>query len=260
MRIALIIEYDGSQFYGWQTQQNLPTIQECLTNAISQIAAEPVEIFCAGRTDAGVHATYQVIHFVTHSERTMQAWTLGVNTHLPPQIAVRDALIVDDDFHARFSALSRTYRYWIDTAKLRPALLHKKVTWHFYSLDENLMQEGANHLLGENDFTSFRSSQCESKTPMRNVHAISVHRIQELVCVEITANAFLHHMVRNIIGVLLPIGEGIKLPSWTKEVLLAKDRTKAAATAPAAGLYLTKVEYPKAYAFPDGNSRIAYFI
>lgn len=259
MKIVLTVAYDGSSFHGWQAQENLPTIQDCLTTAVSKIADEPVELFCAGRTDAGVHATQQVVHFETTKIRDLRAWTSGVNSLLPPAIAVRFATTVDDDFHARFSAVARTYHYVLDTAKTRPAIFHNRVTWHPYALDENCMHQAAQYLIGEHDFSAYRSSQCESKTPMRNIQKIKVVRKENYVILEITANAFLHHMVRNIVGVLLKIGERIESPIWAQEILLAKDRTKAAATAPPAGLYLTRVDYPKTYAFPLEDSRILFF-
>lgn len=253
MRIALGIEYDGHEFRGWQAQQNLLTIQGCLEAALSKVADEPVNVVCAGRTDAGVHAAGQVIHFETTKERNMRAWTFGVNTYLPASIAVRWAEIVDDQFHARFSALSRRYCYLIYNHPVRSAIFARRATWHYERLDETLMHQAGQHLIGEFDFTSFRSSQCESKTPMRNVMSLSVKRHNDLVIIDIEANAFLHHMVRNIAGVLMEIGEGQYPPEWAQELLLAKDRKKAAATAPPAGLYLMNVTYPDRYLFQFKN-------
>lgn len=260
MKIVLFVEYDGSSFYGWQAQQQLPTVQGCLTQALSDIAAEPIQLICAGRTDAGVHAIQQVVHFETSAERDLRAWTRGVNSLLPSAIAVYFASIVDDSFHARFSAVSRTYRYFIDNSTIRSAIFHAKTTWHPSPLDEHCMQEAAQYLFGEHDFSSYRSSQCESKTPMRNIKKINVIRMKNIVMLEVEANAFLHHMIRNIVGVLLKIGEKTKKPEWAREVLLAKDRTQAATTARADGLYLTKVDYPNTYAFPPENSRMLPFL
>lgn len=249
MRIALGIEYNGHDFHGWQAQAGLPTVQGHIENALSTIADQPIQVFCAGRTDAGVHASGQVIHFDTQAIRNPRAWTLGVNTNLPPTISVAWAQEVDDEFHARFSALSRRYRYIILNSSTRSATLAGRTTWFHHALDAEKMHLGAQHLLGELDFSSFRSAQCEANTPMRNVHEITVTRHDRIITIEIQANAFLHHMVRNIVGVLLKIGSGEKQADWAHEVLIAKDRRVAAETAPASGLSLIKVNYPEKYAF-----------
>ncbi|HLB58439.1 MAG TPA: tRNA pseudouridine(38-40) synthase TruA, partial [Gammaproteobacteria bacterium] len=218
-RIVLGIEYDGHDFHGWQTQDNLPTIQRCLENALTQVAAEPVHVFCAGRTDAGVHAIEQIVHFDTKAVRDARAWVWGTNTHLPPSISVRWTERVDDNFHARFSARARCYQYLIYNHSIRPAILARRVTWHYEKLNADRMQQAGNYLIGEKDFTSFRSSQCESKTPMRDLQRLTVKRHQDFLIVEIKANAFLHHMVRNIVGILMEIGEGKKEPEWIQDVL-----------------------------------------
>ncbi|MBV8802272.1 MAG: tRNA pseudouridine(38-40) synthase TruA [Gammaproteobacteria bacterium] len=254
MRIALGIEYNGSEFYGWQAQETLPTIQGCLEKALSKIADEPCTLFCAGRTDAGVHATGQVIHFETKANRPMRAWMMGTNSYLPPSISVRWVQIVNENFHARYSALSRCYRYIICNTGTRPALLHNKVTWRYEELNVATMQQASQYLIGELDFSSFRSSQCESKSPMRNVHRIIINRYNDFVIIEIEANAFLHHMVRNIAGVLMRVGAGFQEPEWVLEVLQAKDRRKAAETAPASGLYLYAVKYPSIFLLPSEES------
>lgn len=251
MRMALGIEYDGHDFYGWQSQGNLLTVQSCLEQALSQIADEKIQVYCAGRTDAGVHATGQVVHFETNAHRDLRAWTLGANSHLPRSVAVTWVKEVDDQFHARFSALSRRYRYIIYNHSIRPAILAHRVTWYYHLLDVVAMENAGQFLLGELDFSSFRSAECESKTPMRNVHFIRVTRHGHFVVIDIQANAFLHHMVRNITGVLMRIGSGKKKPEWAKEVLEAKDRRVAAETAPANGLYLCQVQYPASYSFPN---------
>ncbi len=253
-RIALGIEYNGQDFYGWQAQTNLVTIQGSLETALSQIANEPIKLFCAGRTDAGVHATGQVAHFDTCASRQMAAWTFGTNALLPSNIAVYWAQHVDSDFHARYAATSRRYRYFIYNYPARPAILAGRVAWHYGPLDIASMQQAGQYLIGEQDFSAFRSAQCEAKTPMRNVQSLSVTRSNDYIIIEVTANAFLHHMVRNIVGVLLEVGSGAKEPEWVRAVLESRDRRKAAATADAAGLYLIKVDYPANYAFPERNA------
>ncbi len=259
MRIALGIEYDGHDYFGWQAQANVLTVQGCLEKALCTIADETIQVLCAGRTDAGVHATGQVVHFETTADRDWRAWTLGTNSHLPPSIAVTWALKVDDTFHARFSALSRRYRYIIYNHSIRPAISTHRVTWYYHRLDVDVMEKAGNYLLGELDFSSFRSAECESKTPMRNVHFIKVTRHGHFVVIDIQANAFLHHMVRNIAGVLMQIGSGKQKPEWAKAVLEAKDRRKAAETASADGLYLWQVNYPESYALPDREKGLLLF-
>lgn len=252
VRIALGIEYNGYGFHGWQAQKaNVPTIQLALEKALSQVANEPLKLFCAGRTDADVHATGQVIHFDTNAKRHIDAWIWGGNAHLPEGISIRWARAVDYHFHARFTAVSRRYRYIIFNHPIRPALLNKRVSWHYYLLDEQLMHEAGQLLLGEQDFSSFRASQCNSKSPMRCVLDFKCWREGHYVIFEIEANAFLHHMVRNIAGVLLKIGSKLKPIEWMKEVLAAKSRKMAAETASPHGLYLIKVSYPKEYSFPE---------
>ena len=216
MRIALGIEYNGYGFYGWQRQQELPTIQSALETALSRVANEPVEIFCAGRTDASVHATGQVVHFDTRAKRHIDAWIWGTNSHLPSSIVIRWARAVDYRFHARFTATARRYRYIIYNHPIRPAILSKHVTWHYYPLDIERMKTAGKYLMGEQDFSSFRSSQCNSKTPMRNVTEFIVSRQGDFVVLEIQANAFLHHMVRNIAGSLVKVGSHYREPEWIR--------------------------------------------
>jgi len=259
MRIALGIEYDGHHFFGWQAQENLPTVQRCVEEVLSKIADAEIKVFCAGRTDAGVHATGQVIHFETQAKRNLRAWTAGANSYLPHSVAVTWAKEVDDAFHARFSALSRRYRYIIYNNSIRPAISALRVTWYQRYLDVEMMEEAGQFLLGELDFSSFRSAACESKTPMRNVHFIKVTRHGHFVVIEIQANAFLHHMVRNIVGVLMRIGAGLENPEWARVVLAAKDRRQAAETAPATGLYLAQVNYPDLYGFPNADKGLLLF-
>lgn len=259
MRIALGIEYDGHEFYGWQFQDGLVTIQNCLEQALTKITHEKISLICAGRTDAGVHATGQVAHFDTDAVREIRAFTMGTNTHLPPTISVRWAQEVDEEFHARFSATARRYRYIIYNSPIRTAILASRVTWFHYPLDAERMHTAAKELLGKHDFTSFRSSQCQSKTPIRTVHSIEVKRQGEFVTIEIEANAFLHHMVRNIAGVLLRIGSYQLEPKAVSEILEAKDRRQAFETASATGLYLSKVTYPEPYTFAISPDSLLYF-
>lgn len=255
MRIALGIEYLGTGFCGWQSQRHeVRTVQACVEKALSKVAGHPVSVICAGRTDTGVHATGQVIHFETEAVREDRAWLLGTTTGLPDDIGVSWVRQVADDFHARFSALSRRYRYVIANRESRPGLLNKRATWVFKRLDEARMHEAAQHLLGENDFSSYRGSDCQSRTPMRNVHFIEVSRQGDFVFIEIQANAFLHHMVRNIAGVLIEIGKGKRPADWSREVLEHRDRTRGGVTAPSDGLYLVGVDYPAVFGVPGQSA------
>ncbi len=250
MRIALGIEYDGNGYYGWQRQAEVDTVQAQLESALSIVANEPISVQCAGRTDAGVHATGQVVHFDTNAKRGDGAWTLGVNVHLPDNIAVRWAKVVDDEFHARFSATARRYRYIIYNHNFRPGILRHGVSHYRGEIDEAKMHQAAQALIGEQDFTSFRAVHCQSNTPFRNVHRVSVTRQGMYVMVDIEANAFLHHMVRNIVGSLLEVGLGNQPISWIEELLALKDRTQAAPTAKPHGLYLVDVTYPESFELP----------
>lgn len=251
-RVALGVEYAGARYCGWQTQLNPArmSVQETLERALARVADHPVSVSCAGRTDAGVSASGQVVHFDCRHERPLVAWVKGVNSHLPDDISVRWSIGVPGDFHARFSAFARRYRYFIYNAPVRSAVAAGRFTWHPYPLDAERMHEDAQHLIGELDFSSFRAAGCQSRTPMRNVHSISVQRAGDLVVIDVTANAFLHHMVRNIAGVLIAVGAGRQSPGWTREVLTARDRKVAAVTAPPDGLYLVDVSYPDAFGLP----------
>lgn len=251
MRIALGISYQGSAYHGWQTQTGLQTIQSVLEEAIAKVADHPIVVICAGRTDKGVHALGQVAHFESIAVRRDFAWLLGINSHLPEDIRIDWVQEVPDTFHARFSAIARRYRYIIDN-RLRPSALWNKHTSHYYHpLNETWMQTAANYLVGEHDFSSFRAMSCQAKNAIRHIHQLEVSRQADNVMIEITANAFLHHMVRNIAGVLLQIGFGKQDPEWAKAVLLAKDRRKAAVTAKPNGLYLTNVFYPESFFIPS---------
>lgn len=251
LKLALGIEYDGSRYYGWQRQNEVRSVQEKLEKALSKVADHPVVVFCAGRTDAGVHGTGQVVHFETTSPRADAAWTLGVNANLPDDIAVRWVKAVPDEFHARFSATARRYRYVIYNHRLRPAILGNGITHYYHPLDAEKMQRAGQALIGENDFTSFRAVQCQSRTPWRNVMHLNVTRQGPYVVVDIKANAFVHHMVRNIVGSLMEIGTGNQPEEWMATLLAAKDRKLAAATAKAEGLYLVAVDYPSHFALPQ---------
>lgn len=250
MRIALGVEYNGSGYSGWQAQRDRVTLQDTLQKALSNVANESIYLHCAGRTDANVHAVGQVVHFDTNAKRHVDAWIWGSNTFLPSAIVVRWARQVDYHFHARFSAVSRRYRYIIFNHPIRPAILNGRATWCYYPLDVTRMREAGAYLIGEQDFNSFRSSQCNSKSSCRNVTHFNIERRDHFIIFEIEANAFLHHMVRNIAGVLMKIGAGDKDPIWMCEVLKAKSRKAAAETAHADGLYLTQVKYKEPYNFP----------
>lgn len=249
-RIALGLEYDGSAFAGWQWQKDLRNVQACVEEAVGKVAAEPVAVHCSGRTDAGVHALEQVAHFDTRAERPLRSWIMGVNSNLPDDVRVLWAREVAPDFHARFSAIARFYRYVILNRPMKSALSPNQVTWCFNPLDENRMQQAANHLIGHHDFSSFRAQGCQSKSPCRLMYFIQVRREEDRVIIEISANAFLHHMVRNIAGVLMEIGMGKKPPEWALELLQLRDRKQASVTAPSDGLYLGGVFYPPQFGLP----------
>ncbi|MFD2180202.1 tRNA pseudouridine(38-40) synthase TruA [Veronia pacifica] len=250
MRIALGVEYDGAQYYGWQRQRDVPSVQQHLEKALSKVANQPIEVQCAGRTDAGVHGTGQVVHFDVETSRPLKAWTMGTNSNLPDAIAVRWAKEVPDEFHARFTATARRYRYIIYNHAFRPGIFRHGVSHYHGDLDEKLMHEAGQFLLGENDFSSFRAVQCQSKSPWRNLMHLNVSRQGNFVIIDIKANAFVHHMVRNITGSLITVGRGEQKPEWIKWLLDAKDRNLASATAKAAGLYLVEVDYPAAFDLP----------
>ncbi len=247
-RIALGIEYNGSQFCGWQMQSHgTRTVQEKVEQALSKVADHPVRVVCAGRTDTGVHATSQVVHFDTSSERLPKAWVMGTNVHLPDDVSVVWAKPVDDEFSARFSAFKRAYRYIIFNRKSRPGIHASQVSWIYDELNIDAMHEAAQALIGKHDFSAFRSSVCQAKHAVRIMESINVVRENDTIYIDVQANAFLHHMVRNIVGSLLMIGRGEHKVEWMAELLAGKDRTKAGPTASAAGLYLVAVEYPPEY-------------
>ena len=250
MKIAAVIEYRGSQFSGWQNQKHASSIQQHVETALARIADHEIRVHCAGRTDAGVHALNQVIHFETTAMRPPRAWIAGSNTYLSDDVCILWAQQVADDFHARYSAVCRSYRYVILNRPARPALNPDLVTWEYQPLDANRMGQAAACLIGEHDFTSYRAAGCQAQVPIREVQQLSVFRNGEYVVIDITANAFLQHMVRNIAGVLIAIGAGRENTEWAQQVLAARDRTRGGVTAPANGLYLTRVGYPEKYQIP----------
>ena len=245
MRFALGVEYDGSRYHGWQRQSaELSTIQNVIENALSTVADDRITTICAGRTDAGVHASGQVIHFDTCANRSERAWVFGSNSYLPKDIVITWAELVSEDFHARFSALQRHYRYVIYNCRTHSAIWNKKVTWYSRVLDEKAMMKAAQYLLGEHDFSSFRASNCQSKSPIRIIKKIEIKRYGDVVIIDMIANSFLHHMVRNIVGVLFEVGIGKQRVIHMQEVLLACNRQAAGVTAAPYGLYLMEVIYP----------------
>jgi tRNA pseudouridine38-40 synthase len=251
MRIAAIVEYDGSSFCGWQLQDDVRTVQCDVEQALTTVANEPIRVVTAGRTDTGVHASAQVIHFDSSAERTGRAWQRGANSNLADDVSVLWADEVDSSFHARFSATGRHYQYVIFNRSVRPTFLRRHVTWEYRSLDIERMQSAARHLLGTHDFSSYRTVHCQSKDPVRELRSLDISRRGDYVVLHVYANAFLHHMVRNLAGVLMTIGAGEREPEWAKQVLEARDRTQGGITAPADGLYLTAVEYPQNFNIPQ---------
>jgi len=253
MRIALGIEYDGSRFLGWQTQPGGGTVQDALEAALSGIAAETLTVTCAGRTDRGVHALAQVVHFDTGADRPASAWVRGVNALLPESMAVLWSRTVPEDFHARYSARARAYRYVLLNRPVRPALAARHAGWFHAPLDVEAMREAAAMLSGEHDFSAFRSAECQAKSPVRTLHSLSIERKGERIDFVFAANAFLHHMVRNLVGTLVYVGKGKHPPRWAREVLESRDRSLAAPTFAPEGLYLESVEYEQHWGLPLEN-------
>lgn len=254
MRIAIGIEYDGGNYVGWQRQKSGTGVQRCVEEAIATVADEPVETVCAGRTDAGVHATGQVAHFDTGAERSERGWILGINSNLPDDINVTFAKEVDDEFHARFSASSRTYYYLILNRLIRSSLCRKRAWWVYDPLDHSLMNEAAGYLQGEHDFSAFRAAGCQASTPVRTIKHLQVDRNDDWIRISVTANAFLQHMVRNIAGTLVAIGRGDEKPAWAQTVLESRDRKVAGIAAPPHGLTFVNVEYPESFGVPSRNA------
>lgn len=250
MRIAIGIEYDGTAYNGWQRQRTGLGVQACLEDALSVVADERIEVTCAGRTDTGVHASGQVGHFDTQSDRSERGWLLGANSNLPDDVNVTWVKPVADDFHARFSATARSYKYVILNRLVRSALYRRRAWWVYQPLDHLRMHEAAQILAGEHDFSSFRAAGCQASGPVREVQSISVRRDGDWIVLEVTANAFLQHMVRNITGTLVAIGSGEEQVDWITELLEQRDRTRGGVAAPPHGLTLVRVDYPDEFAIP----------
>lgn len=251
-RVALALEYDGRSFHGWQLQKSgVRSVEAELNRAVARVADHPVDLVCAGRTDAAVHASYQIVHFDTPSVRNLRSWVMGINTALPDDIAVHWAGHGVGDFHARFSATYRRYRYVIYNSPVRPGIQRGQVSWTYRPLDSERMHEAAQALSGEHDFSSFRAAGCQSRSPNRFMERISVTRNGDFVVIDVQANAFLHHMVRNIAGALMAVGSGARPVTWIREILETRDRKAAGVTAPPFGLYLVDVGYPERFAIPS---------
>lgn len=258
MRCALGVEYEGTAYHGWQRQENVSSLQADLEAAISQVANHAVEVVCAGRTDRGVHALQQVVHFDTHANRPDHAWLMGINRYLPPAMSVHWIRRVNDNFHARFSATARRYAYVLYCNPTRPSILARQVTWEYHKLDLNAMRKAATYLLGEHDFSSFRGKDCQAKTTIRTVFHLNLIEKSPLLIIDIKANAFLHHMVRNIVGSLLAVGYGQHPPEWITQVLQACNRVAASVTAPATGLHFWSVDYPTEFNLPAAPNSIIF--
>ncbi|MEM8684295.1 MAG: tRNA pseudouridine(38-40) synthase TruA [Pseudomonadota bacterium] len=247
MRLALGIEYDGGAYNGWQRQKVGKGVQEVLEHCTAQVADHEVELICAGRTDTGVHASGQVAHFDTPSQRSERGWLLGINSALPDDISVRWVKPVSDEFHARFSATGRRYRYRILNTLVRSALERDRCWWLHQSLDADAMQRAGQRLIGEHDFSAFRAAACQANTPNRELTSLNVSRDGDWIVLEVAGNAFLQHMVRNITGTLVAVGSGQQSEDWVSDVLLSRDRKQGGITAPPQGLTLTQVDYPRAF-------------
>jgi tRNA pseudouridine38-40 synthase len=250
VRLAVGIEYVGTRFAGWQRQDGAATVQDAVETALSRVAAHPVAVTCAGRTDAGVHALGQVAHFDTGAARAARGWVLGANGELPPDVAIAWLAPVSDEFHARYTALARSYRYVIFNRASRAPLMHERACWRRAALDAERMHAAAQALCGDHDFSAFRAAECQSRSALRRIDRIAVTRQGAFVFIDVTANAFLHHMVRNIAGSLMLVGEGARSADWLAAVLAARERRASGPTAPAGGLYLVRVDYPAACALP----------
>lgn len=252
-RIALCVEYAGDAFEGWQTQPHGRTVQDVVTRALGQVAGLPVEVVCAGRTDTGVHATTQIIHFQPGSARPLSAWVRGTNSHLPRSVAVRWAHEVDEHFHARFSATARHYRYILFNSPVRPALLAGRVGWFHAPLDGEAMRAAASVLVGRHDFSAFRAAACQAKSPVRTLRHATITRQGDYWWFDFCADAFLHHMIRNLVGSLVYVGKGKHGPDWIAHLLSCRDRSASAPTFAPDGLYLCGVEYPDRWSLPQGG-------
>jgi tRNA pseudouridine38-40 synthase len=250
-RIALGLAYDGAPWLGWQTQRGGRTVQDTLEAVLASFLARPTSTICAGRTDTGVHALEQVVHIDTPVVRREESWVRGVNAMLPPSIRVQWATEVDSTFHARFSATARTYIYLLRVHRVASPILHGKTGWYHRPLDLAAMQGAAQLLVGEHDFSAFRSSECQAASPVRTLHQLDVAQLGDFFIFTFKANAFLHHMVRNLMGALMDVGKGNHAPEWMPELLRQRDRRLAPATFQAAGLYLARADYPESFALPS---------
>jgi tRNA pseudouridine38-40 synthase len=251
MRFVAKIEYDGTAYHGWQLQKgDLPTVQGAVEHALSRVGNHPIRVHCAGRTDAGVHGLGQIIHFDSTADRTEHAWTFGANANLPHDVSVHWVRPVSEEFHARFGAVARRYRYTIYNHSIRPAIRRQYVTWHSTPLDAISMQQAAKILVGQHDFSAFRAKGCQAKSPVRTVEFLEVTREGDYIHLDIKANAFLHHMVRNIAGALMAVGSGKEDIAWVQSVLESKSRAEGGVTALSAGLCFAEVYYPTGFALP----------
>lgn len=258
-RIAMGVEYDGAAFCGWQYQEGVRTVQDVVEKAVSIVADHSIRVSCAGRTDTGVHALNQVIHFDTPVSREPKSWVFGSNANLPNDVAVLWARPVSSEFHARFSAVRRRYRFVIFNRQVRPTFLSTRVCWDYRPLDIVKMQQASRCLLGEHDFNSYRAQACQGKSPVRTIHALEISRQQDIILIDVEANGFLHHMIRNIAGVLMTIGAGEKPVDWAQEVLEARDRKAGGVTAAPYGLYFVDVKYPEIFDLPRlSDSRMVW--
>jgi tRNA pseudouridine38-40 synthase len=252
-RIALSVEYQGADFSGWQKQSGRLTVEGALEKAVSFVANEPIKLHCAGRTDSGVHALNQIVHFDTDAVRDMPQWLMGINSSLPTSIVVHAVTPVPDTFHARFSATARRYVYVIANQAVRSAVLARLVTWHMQPLALDKMKSALPCMIGKHDFSAFRAAGCQANNPVRDVSTLEIHQSGAFIFIEIAANAFLHHMVRNIVGSLLRIGEGLETPEWLSSVLESRNREMAGVTARSDGLYLVNVDYPREFSLPQAD-------
>ena len=255
MRIALGLEYCGVGFCGWQSQLQGCGVQDALEAAISIIAGAPTRVIAAGRTDTGVHAALQVVHFDVSVERPLTAWVRGVNSHLPAGVAVQWARAVSDEFHARFAANQRGYRYVLLNHAVRPALNHGLVGWYHRPLDVDRMNQAAMQLIGKHDFSAFRAAACQAKSPVKDLRQIQIERRGDYLLCDFVADGFLHHMVRNLMGCLIQVGVGAQPVAWARDILESRDRSRAAPTFDPAGLYLTHIRYPAVFALPETPER-----
>jgi len=256
MRIALGIEYAGTPFTGWQSQPDGRGVQDALEHALTAIAGETIGAIAAGRTDAGVHATLQIVHFDTSAARPDSAWVRGTNTRLPREIAVQWAKPVSDEFHARFAASARHYTYLLANRPVRPAILAGRIGWYHRSLDVGAMREGAAALVGTHDFSAFRAATCQARSPVKTLALAEIEAVGECIRFDFSATAFLYHMIRNIVGALVRVGAGKAPPAWIGELLAGRDRTRAAATFAADGLYFTGADFDPQWQLPATRSAV----